>query len=173
VIEHVHFRWVEENAMLDIADEGVGPAVPQALDHVIKLPGTPIALAVLLTAKVERSGLTEVLQTCRSLGLTAARDPTLPSRAVQLVRSYPRYKGYDANVVAKSLRSRSRRSILTRQSWKPLTSWRCVRLGRRSHERRYMSASSACLPTAVTLMRSTLMVGPPTSRFGLHYNEPG
>ncbi len=31
VIEHMHFRWVEENAMLNIADEGViGPAVPQA-----------------------------------------------------------------------------------------------------------------------------------------------
>jgi hypothetical protein len=44
--------------MLDIADEGViGPAVPQARDHVIKFPGTPIALAVLdmlLQAKVER-----------------------------------------------------------------------------------------------------------------------
>src|SRR5258707_1539845 len=48
VIKHMHFRWVEENAMLDIADEGVvGPAVPHARDHVIKLPCTPIALAVL------------------------------------------------------------------------------------------------------------------------------
>src|SRR5258708_13932622 len=58
VIKHMHFRWVEENAMLDIADEGVvGPAVPQARDHVIKLPCTPIALAVLdmlLKAEIER-----------------------------------------------------------------------------------------------------------------------
>jgi len=44
--------------MLDIADEGViGPAVPEARYHVIKLPCTPIALAVLdmlLKAKIER-----------------------------------------------------------------------------------------------------------------------
>jgi hypothetical protein len=44
--------------MRDIADESViGPAVPQARDHVIKLPCTPIALAVLdmhLKARVKR-----------------------------------------------------------------------------------------------------------------------
>src|SRR5262249_21430741 len=58
VIEHMHFRRVEESAMRDVADEGVvGPAVPQARDDVIKLPGTAIALAVLdmlLKAKIER-----------------------------------------------------------------------------------------------------------------------
>ena len=58
VIEHMHLRWVEENAVLDIADERVvGPAVPETRHHVIKLPCAPIALAVLdmlLEAKIER-----------------------------------------------------------------------------------------------------------------------
>jgi hypothetical protein len=39
VIEHMHFRWLEENAMLDIADEGViGPAVSQARDQRRRTP---------------------------------------------------------------------------------------------------------------------------------------
>jgi len=50
-------HWLYPN-QVGLADEGViGPAVPQARDHVIELPGAPIALAVLdmlLKAKVER-----------------------------------------------------------------------------------------------------------------------
>src|SRR5882672_3354319 len=50
-------HWLYPN-QVGPADEGViGPAVPQARDHVIELPGAPIALAVLdmlLKAKVER-----------------------------------------------------------------------------------------------------------------------
>ena len=48
VAEHVHLVGIEEDAALDVADEGVvGPGVPQAGHHVVELARAPVALAVL------------------------------------------------------------------------------------------------------------------------------
>ncbi len=58
VIEHVHFRRIEKDAVLDVADPGiVGPAVPQSGHDVVELPRAAIALAVLhmlVEAEIER-----------------------------------------------------------------------------------------------------------------------
>ena len=58
VIEHMHLRRLEEDAVLDVAHPGiVGPAVPQPGDHVVELARPAIALAVLhvlLEAEIER-----------------------------------------------------------------------------------------------------------------------
>ena len=59
VIEHVHFRRIEEDAVLHIADPGiVRPAVPQSGDHIVELARAAITFAVLhvlLEAEIERS----------------------------------------------------------------------------------------------------------------------
>ena len=58
VIEHMHFRRIEEDAVLDVADESiVGPAIPQPGDHVVELARAAIAFAMLhmlVEAEIER-----------------------------------------------------------------------------------------------------------------------